>query len=160
MLGHDASFSHIHAVNLTQSKNLLVKRIGYLACSLFIDKSSDILILLIATVQKDLQSKNHLEVMAALNVISKLCHMHIITAVSEIVHQLMNHTHELIRKKAVMVLISFNKVAPIEQFDVKMKRALCDKDPSVMNAALNYFLDEVKKRPSDFKELVQSFIVI
>ena len=68
MLGHDASFSHIHAVNLAQSKNILVKRIGYLACSLFIDKSSDILILMIATVQKDLQSKNHLEVMAALNV--------------------------------------------------------------------------------------------
>ena len=50
MLGHDASFSHIHAINLTQSKNLLVKRIGYLACSLFIDKSSDILILMIATI--------------------------------------------------------------------------------------------------------------
>ena len=92
--------------------------------------------------------------MAALNVIAKLCHMHIITAVSDIVHQLMNHTHELIRKKAVMVLISFNKVTPVDQFDTKMKRALCDKDPSVMNAALNYFLDEVKKRPSEFKDLV------
>ena len=50
MLGHDAEFSHIHAVNLTQSKNMLVKRIGYLACSLFIDKSKDILILMIATI--------------------------------------------------------------------------------------------------------------
>ena len=160
MLGHDASFSHIHAVNLTQSKNLLVKRIGYLACSLFIDKSSDILILMIATIQKDLQSKNHLEVMAALNVISKLCHEHIIIAVSDVVHQLMNHNHEMIRKKAVMVLINFNKVKPIDQFDTKMKKALCDKDPSVMAAALNYFLDEVKKRPSDFKDLVKSFITI
>jgi hypothetical protein len=28
--------------------------------------------------------------------------------------------------------------------DVKMKKALCDKDPSVMAAALNYFSDEVK----------------
>lgn len=74
MLGHDASFSHIHAVNLTQSKNLLVKRIGYLACSLFIDSKSDLIILMIATIQKDLQSKNYLEVMAALNVLSKMCH--------------------------------------------------------------------------------------
>ena len=41
-----------------------------------------------------------------------------------------------------------------------MKRALCDKDPSVMAAALNYFLDEVKQRPADFKDLVNSFIVI
>ena len=72
MLGHDASFSYIHAVNLTQSKNLLVKKIGYLACSLFIDENSDLLILMIATVQKDLQSKNHMEVLAALNVLTKL----------------------------------------------------------------------------------------
>lgn len=50
MLGHDASFSYIHAVNLTQSKNLLVKRIGYLACSLFIDTNSDLIILMIATI--------------------------------------------------------------------------------------------------------------
>lgn len=54
MLGHDATFSHIHAVNLTQSKNLLVKRIGYLACSLFIDDKSELLILMIGTIQRDL----------------------------------------------------------------------------------------------------------
>ncbi len=54
MLGHDASFSQIHAVNLTQSKSLLVKRIGYLACSLFIDENSDMVILMISTIQRDL----------------------------------------------------------------------------------------------------------
>jgi AP-4 complex subunit epsilon-1 len=54
MLGHDASFAHIHAVNLTQSKNLLVKRIGYLAASLFIDENSELLILMICTIQRDL----------------------------------------------------------------------------------------------------------
>ena len=160
MLGHDASFSYIHAVNLTQSKNLLVKRICYLACSLFIDKNNDLLILMIATIQKDLQSKNYLEVMAALNVLSKMCHPHIVEAVGDAVHQLISHAHEMIRKKAVMVLINFNKASPQEQFDMKMKKALCDKDPSVMAAALNYFVDESKKRPGDFKDLVNSFIVI
>ena len=29
-----------------------------------------------------------------------------------------------------------------------------------MAASLNYYLDEVKKRPNDFKELINSFIVI
>lgn len=59
-----------------------------------------------------------------------------------------------------MVLISFNKVTPIDQFDMHMKRALCDRDPSVMAASLNYYLDEVKKRPGDFKDLIDSFVVI
>jgi hypothetical protein len=41
-----------------------------------------------------------------------------------------------------------------------MKRALCDRDASVMAASLNYFLEEVKKRPGDFKDLVNSMLVI
>ena len=59
-----------------------------------------------------------------------------------------------------MVLISFNSVQPIEAFDTHMKRALCDRDPSVMAASLNYYQDEVKKRPSEFKDLINSFIII
>ena len=139
MLGHDATFSHIYAVNLTQSKNLLVKRIGYLASSLFIDDNSEMLILMISTMQKDLQSKNHLEVLAALNCLSKLSNSSVMMAVSEAVVRLLDHTHEMIRKKAVMVLIKFNGIAPVELIDQKMKKALCDKDPSVMACALNYF---------------------
>lgn len=59
-----------------------------------------------------------------------------------------------------MVLISFNKIQPIENMDSQMKRALCDRDPSVMAASLNFYLDEVKTRPGDFKDLIQSFMVI
>ena len=55
--------------------------------------------------------------MAALNVIAKLPHTHIIAAVQDVVFALMQHAQEMVRKKAVMVLISFNKVQPIDQFD-------------------------------------------
>lgn len=65
----------------------------------------------------------------------------------------MQHTNEMIRKKAVMVIISFNNVQPVVEMDVKMKRALCDKDPSVMAAALNFFVDQSRIRPNDFKDL-------
>jgi AP-4 complex subunit epsilon-1 len=149
-------------VNLTQSKNLLVKRIGYLACSLFIDENSDMVILMISTIQRDLQSKNHLEVLAALTVLSKLCNQHILMAVNDGVQKLLSHTHEMIRKKAVMVLFKMWKTYPqaIDQMDVKMKKALCDKDPQVMAATLNYFADVVKKSPSDYKDIVNSFVVI
>eukprot|EP00347_Sterkiella_histriomuscorum_P013326 403365145 len=162
MLGHDASFSHIHAVNLTQSKNLLVKKIGYLACSLFIDENSELLILMICTIQRDLQSKNHLEVLSALTVLGKLCNQHILMAVNEAVQKLLSHAHEMIRKKAVMVMIKMHKSYPsiFDQMDLKMKKCLCDKDPSVMAATLNYFCDQVKQRPADFKDLVNSFVVI
>ena len=160
MLGHDASFSHIYAVNLTQSKNLLVKRIGYLAATLFIDENSEMIILMISTIQKDLQSQNHLEVLAALNCLSKLSNQSVMMVVNDAVVSLLDHQHEMIRKKAVMVLIKFNKIQPVDQMDVKMKKALCDKDPSVMACALNYFLDECKKRPRDYQDLVNHFVII
>lgn len=53
----------------------------------------------------------------------------------------------MIRKKAVIVLLKFNKIKPIDQFETKMKRALCDRDASVMASALNYFLEECRVRP-------------
>ena len=58
MLGHSASFCHIEAINLTQNKNLVLKRIGYLMCSLFLNSNSDLTIMLISTIQKDLASSN------------------------------------------------------------------------------------------------------
>jgi AP-4 complex subunit epsilon-1 len=94
---------------------------------------------MISTMQKDLQSKNHLEVLAALNCLSKLSNQHVTLAVNDAVVMLLDHTHEMIRKKAVMVLIKFHSIVPIEAMDQKMKKALCDKDPSVMACALNYF---------------------
>ena len=49
----------------------------------------------------------------------------------------------MIRKKAVVVIIKFYKIYPsaIEQMDSKMKKILCDKDPSVMAVSLNYFAE-------------------
>lgn len=80
-----------------------------------------------------------MEVIAALNCLSKLSNANTIMAVSDDVTNLLDHQHEMIRKKAVMVLMKFNKINPIEGFDVKMKKSLCDKDPGVMACALNYF---------------------
>ena len=68
----------------------------------------------------------------------------------------------MIRKKAVMVLLKMFKTYPqaFDGMDGKMKKALCDKDPQVMAVTLNYFADQVKKSPSDYKDLVNSFVVI
>lgn len=42
----------------------------------------------------------------------------------------------------------------------RMKKALCDRDPSVMAATLNFFKDEISKNPENFKDLISSFVVI
>lgn len=50
MLGYDASFIFIHAVNFCQSKQLSLKRLGYLACTLFLNETSEFLLLAVATI--------------------------------------------------------------------------------------------------------------
>jgi len=92
--------------------------------------------------------------------LGKLSNENVMMAVNDSVCKLLEHTHEMIRKKAVMVLNKFHKISPVEMMDQKMKKALCDKDPSVMACALNYFLDEVRKDASNHKDLVNHFIVI
>ena len=47
MLGRDTEFGYIHALNMTQSSNLLEKRVGYLSVATFLDPDNPLMILLV-----------------------------------------------------------------------------------------------------------------
>lgn len=104
MLGHSASFCHIEAVNLTQNKNLVLKRLGYLLCSLFLNSKSDLTIMLISTIQKDLSSTNIHEIVICLTSIDRIMNSTIAGAIQDLVIKLLDHTTDLIRKKAILIL--------------------------------------------------------
>ena len=156
MLGHEASFAHLHSVNLTQDKNLLNKRVGYLACCLLLSDQSEFLIMLVASLQKDIQSINWVEVCMALTAVVKFANNTIVQAVTEPILKLLEHKNEHIRKKAVMCLYKFHQVSPmsVPDCDERMRRLLCDFDPSVMAATLPYFKEMALKNPAKYKDLV------
>ena len=62
MLGHNADFGHIHAVNMSQQTNLVAKRVGYLASTVCLHSGHELTTLLVNTMRRDLKSSNHLEV--------------------------------------------------------------------------------------------------
>jgi AP-4 complex subunit epsilon-1 len=62
MLGHDASFGHIHAVNVAQQTSLVSKRVGYLASTVCLNSAHELTTLLVNTFRRDLKSSNHMEV--------------------------------------------------------------------------------------------------
>lgn len=162
MLGHDASFAYIHAVKLTHEKNLFAKRIGYLTCNLFLHKDHELMLLLINTMQRDLQSANHLEVCAALTAVCRLVNIEMIPAISPLVFKLLAHPQEVVRKKAVIAVHHFHKLVPEMVLDQKdlIRKVLCDPDPSVMGASLHIFYEMAKTNPASCKDLAPSFVSI
>ena len=162
MLGHEAPFAHLYSVNLTQDKNILNKRVGYLACCLLLSDQSEFLIMLVASLQKDIQSLNWVEVCMALTCVVKFANSTIMQAVTEPVMKLLENKNEQVRKKAVMCLYRFYQVSPqsVPDCDSRMRRLLCDFDPSVMAATLPYFKEMCMKNPENYKDLVSPLIVI
>ena len=104
MLGHSVSFSHISAINLTHNKNLVLKRIGYLLCSLFLNRKSELTIMLISTIQKDLVSTNIHEIVICLTSLDTIMNQDISDAIRDSVIKLIDHNTDLVRKKAILVL--------------------------------------------------------
>lgn len=162
MLGYDASFGYIHAIKLAQQGSLMEKRVGYLAVSLFLNEGHELLLLLVNTVLKDLQSTNLLEVCMALTVGSQLFPLDMIPAVLPLVEEKLQHSKEIIRRKAVLALYKFYLIAPnqVQHIHDKFKKALCDKDPGVMAASLHIYLLLIKENPDGHKDLTGSFVTI
>lgn len=162
MLGHDASFGHIHAVKMVHNRALLEKRVGYLAVSLTLHKDHSFMLLLINSIQQDLRSDNFLEASMALTVVAKLVNAETIPAIMPLVVKLLDHKEGNVKKKAVMVLHRFHQIDPstIAALNAPIRKALCDSNISVMAASLNLFLDLCAHKSSAYKDLVPDFVSI
>jgi len=162
MLGHDASFGYIKAIELAASKNLVQKRVGYLCSGLCLSPSHEFRFMLVNQLQQDMASANFLEVAGALTACMRLATCDMIPALVDRVLKLAGHAKELVRKKVAMVLHRFYQLDPnaVAHLGEAMRRTLCDKDPSVMAAALCLLHDMIQAKPAEFKELVPSFVSI
>ena len=162
MLGHDASFGHIHAVQMANSKNILEKRMGYLAVCLVLNPDHSFMLLLINTIQKDMRSDNVLEVSMALNVVCKLVSVETVPALLPLVVKLLEHKEGLVKKKAVMALHRFHTLDPTSTapLNSNIRKALCDSNISVMYASLHLLHDLATAKPAAYKDLIPDFVSI
>ncbi|XP_073688698.1 AP-4 complex subunit epsilon-1 [Garra rufa] len=162
MLGYDASFTYIHAIKLAQQGSVLEKRVGYLAVSLFLNEGHELLLLLVNTVLKDLQSTNLIEACMALTVVAQVFPKDMIPAVLPLVEDKLSHPKEIIRRKAVLALYKFYLIAPnqVQHIHAKFRKALCDKDPGVMTSSLHIYLQLIMESPDGYKDLTGSFVTI
>ena len=162
MLGHDASFGHIHAVKACVESDIAIKRAGYLATTSFLNEDHDLIILIVNTVQQDLKSDDYLVVCAALTAIMRLVNEDTVPAVLPQVTSLLMHPVAHVRKKAVMALMRFYQKSPqsVSHLHGKFREMICDKDPSVMSAAVCALHELVAHDPEPHKNLSSSFVSV
>eukprot|EP01025_Chloroclados_australasicus_P033407 TRINITY_DN3408_c0_g1_i11.p1 TRINITY_DN3408_c0_g1~~TRINITY_DN3408_c0_g1_i11.p1 ORF type:complete len:973 (+),score=149.03 TRINITY_DN3408_c0_g1_i11:153-3071(+) len=175
ILNYDSDFALIPALNGLASKDLRTKRICYLATSLFIQPDSSELLLLVNSIQKDLIDDNYLVKWTALSALTAMINHELVPAILPQVCKCLSHPKELIRKKTVLALQRFiqldaaaalngegaaNSVLEGTGIGQMLRTALCDKDPSVMGASLNAFMEVVRADPEQYRNLVPSFVSI
>ena len=107
MLGHDASFGYIKAVEMAASASLYHKRTGYLVCSACLSPDHEFRFMLVNQMQRDLQSANVLEISGGLLAATSLITSDMVPALSGEVIKLVSHDSETIRKKAIITLHRF-----------------------------------------------------
>ena len=143
--------------------NMHHKRVAYLVVSLLLamDNSSEIGLLTLNTLQKDLSSPAATEVSMALSVVTSLCHSaSIVEAVTLLLPHLewnLQSDSECIRYKALATLSAIystnSQLLPYSSIK-KMKKLLADPSPAVTCAALSALTPMVADNPSAFKPLV------
>mmetsp|Transcript_29560 Transcript_29560/g.66347 ORF Transcript_29560/g.66347 Transcript_29560/m.66347 type:complete len:429 (-) Transcript_29560:9-1295(-) len=162
MLGQDASFAYIKAVELCAAGAIAQKRVGYLAAALCLSPAHEFRFMLVNQIQRDMNSSNVLEICAALSAVNKIVTEDMIPAVIGDVVKLLKHEMEAVRKKAVGAMHRFYQMDKTSIMDhmSKIRAALCDKDPCVMGATLPLFQAMIADDATQFKDLVPSFVSI
>ncbi|GKY90613.1 hypothetical protein MPSEU_000034900 [Mayamaea pseudoterrestris] len=164
MLGHDASFGYIKAVEMAASASLFHKRTGYLVCAACLPPDHEFRFMLVNQMQRDLQSVNVLECSGGLLAACELITSDMVPAVKTEVSKLLSHESATIRKKAILTLHRFHQLAPDdvteEEMQEHLRKMLCDKDPAVMGSSLNAIYAMSLMNPLPFKDLVPSLVSI
>jgi len=164
MLGHDASFGYIKAVEMAASASLYHKRTGYLVCGACLSPKHEFRFMLVNQMQRDLQSSHVLEICGGLLASCSLITSDMVPAMTTLVVKLLDHSDETVRKKAIICMHRFHQLAPDlvtrEECMDKLRKVLCDRDPAVMGASLNVIESMSREAPKPFKDLIPSLVSI
>ncbi|XP_030902024.1 AP-4 complex subunit epsilon-1 isoform X2 [Melopsittacus undulatus] len=98
----------------------------------------------------------------ALTIVSQIFPREMIPAVLPLIEDKLQHSKEIIRRKAVQALYKFYLIAPnqVQHIHDKFRKALCDRDAGVMAASLHIYLQMIKESSSGYKDLTGSFVAI
>lgn len=155
MLGYDISWAAFNIIEVMSSERFTHKRIGYLAASQCFSNNTEVLMLTINMIRRDLCSRNIYETGCAMSGMSCFVSNEIGRELFNDVNRLFSSTKPYLRKKAVLLMYKILTVFPdtIPEVLPKLEEKLEDPDQGVQSSVINVICELVRKNPKDFLNL-------
>jgi len=155
MLGYDISWASFNIVEVMSSESFTHKRIGYLAASQCFSNNTEVLMLTINMIRRDLCARNIYETGCAMTGLSCFVSNEIARELFNDVHRLLSSTKPYLRKKAVLLMYKILTVFPDTLAEVlpKLEEKLEDPDQGVQSSVINVICELARRNPKDFLHL-------
>lgn len=157
--GYSLPSLHIHAIKLTQSQTLHHKKLGYLFVSQELNPGSDLSLLMVNTIQRDLGAANVLQVASALATLPTIITVDLAPAFTQALTNCLTSQQVYIRRRAVLMVGMLVSRVGCEMRDwareitPHFQHLLVDQDPGVAMAAINTLAKIYTVCSSDREEL-------
>ena len=163
LLGYPVEFAQIHALQLAQKGSVTEKKIGYMGCVTLLTEDSDLILLLINTIVRDLKSSNVVENNMALMTASALVPKEMAGMLIPAIVEKIAHSKDFIRKKALVCLEQIAVKDPVGYSNLAIEtsiQCLADKDPGVAMVAIQVLNRLDLSGLDDVSEVIASLIAI
>ena len=141
LAGQSTTFAHITVINSMQNQDFRLKRVAYLSAVQIIPPKSPFRIMMISSIQKDLENSCLYNKIIALNCLPKILSNVNIGAFTEMIERESNNLQAIVRKKAILVNWRIYEVLGEKLCESMLKTiegGLKDKDLSVVMASVSW----------------------
>ena len=154
LLGYDTSRAFIHCVKQAGAGSILSRKMGYLAVSVLIPPSHDLMVLVTNSILRDLASTNLVDIQLGLVAAANLITRSLISLVPVLVEKvitLLRHSCHLVRKKSVTLLDHLCDLEPSCWSEVCSSVIGClgDPNPSIAVASVQVLSKHLSSTDGD-----------
>jgi len=155
MLGYPSHFGQMECLKLIASPRFLDKRIGYLALSLLVEESSEVLTLVTNSLSSDLGHRNQFVQGLALAALGNISNKDMLRDLTSQVLKLLTDENSYVRKKAALCAIQIFRKVPdmVEEFVPVAMSLLKEKNHAIKLTATTALWEIASKHPSFVKKV-------
>ncbi|CAM9242459.1 unnamed protein product [Ectocarpus fasciculatus] len=163
MLGYPTHFGQMECLKLISAASFPEKRIGYLALTLLLTESTEVLTLVTNSLKVDLGNPNQYIVALSLITIGNLATQDMARDLASDVEKILNQQNSYLRKKAALATIRLFKKEPdlIEHMTDSVVSLLKDRAHGVLVTGLQLIAEVIELEPGQietFRPLVPSLV--